>query len=64
MRLGIYGPEMHFMQGNRKKYGNRNDKKEGLQAEFDLDILDNNLPLTETYKDNLNNWEMISSCLQ
>lgn len=46
---------------NRSKYGSRKDNKEGLQTEIDLDLEHNGIALTEIYKNNLNNWELISS---
>jgi hypothetical protein len=35
------------------------DSFEGNQAEIDLDLVDNGIPLTERYKENLNNWNII-----
>jgi len=46
---------------NTKKYGNRADNKNGNQAEIDLDLEINGMPLTEIYRDNLENWGLITS---
>ena len=44
---------------NRLKYGNRKDNQTGKQAEMDLDIKFENIPLTEKYKSYLNNYSLI-----
>ena len=46
---------------NRSKYGNRKDNIDGLQAEIDLDVEHNGVPLTEIYNNNLNNWDLITN---
>ena len=48
---------------NQEKYGSRKDNQKGLQAELDLDVLKNNIPLTEIYIKNLNNWDLITNLL-
>ena len=49
----------NLIQVNRSRYGNRKDNIEGLQAEIDLDVEHKGMPLTEIYKKNLNNWDLI-----
>ena len=44
---------------NKIKYGNRADNKSGQQAEIDLDINFEGLPLTEKYASYLNNYQLI-----
>jgi hypothetical protein len=46
---------------NRKKHGNRADNKNGSQAEIDLDLEFGGIALTEKYRKNLENWELITS---
>jgi len=46
---------------NSKKHGNRADNKNGNQAEIDLDLEINGIPLTEKYRENLENWGLITS---
>ncbi len=46
---------------NRSKYGNRKDNREGLQAEIDLDVEHNGMPLAKIYDTNLNNWDLITN---
>lgn len=46
---------------NRSKYGNRKDNRDGLQAEIDLDVEQNGMPLAEIYHKNLNNWDLITN---
>lgn len=45
----------------RSRCGKRKDNLEGLQAEIDLDIKYENLPLTEIYSENLNNWDIVKN---
>ena len=40
---------------------NRKDNREGLQVEIDLDVEHDGRPLTEIYKDNLDNWGLITN---
>jgi len=47
---------------NRKKYGNRSDNKSGRQAEMNLDIEHEGLPLTKRYAAYLNNYQIITLC--
>jgi len=46
---------------NRSKYGKRKDNRDGLQAEIDLDVEHNGMPLTKIYNKNLNNWDFITN---
>ncbi len=48
---------------NRAKYGNGKDDEDGRQAEMDLDIEYNGLPLTEIYAEYLNNFQIIKGAL-
>ena len=48
---------------NRAKYGNRKDNLEGRQAEIDLDVKQDGVPLTEMFERNRNNWEIITDKL-
>lgn len=45
---------------NRLSYGNRSDNKAGEQTEINLDVKYFGKPLTDIYKDNLNNWNLIT----
>jgi hypothetical protein len=49
-----------LIQINRSTYGNRKDNMDGSQAEVNLDITSNGIPLTEIYQKNLNNWDLIT----
>ncbi|HNQ66619.1 MAG TPA: hypothetical protein PKL38_11615 [Smithella sp.] len=46
---------------NREKYGNRKDNRNGHQAEIDLDVEIDGIALSEKYRDNLDNWELITN---
>ena len=45
---------------NRAKHGNRSNKRNGLQAEIDLDVEIDGVPLTEKYSKNLDDLGLIS----
>jgi hypothetical protein len=45
---------------NRLLYGHWKDNIDGSQAEINLDITSNGIPLTEIYQSNLNNWDLIT----
>jgi hypothetical protein len=49
----------NLIQVNRLVHGKRKDNMEGHQFEIDLDIKYNDIPLTEIYRKNLNNWDLI-----
>ena len=46
------------------KCGNREDNREGRQAEIDLDVKHKGRPLNEIYVKNLNNWDLITSAFK
>jgi hypothetical protein len=49
---------------NSKKYKNRKDNEDGLQAEINLDIADDAcVKLTERYAEYLNNFQIIRNVL-
>lgn len=50
-----------LVQMNRLVYRHWKDNMDGSQAEINLDITSNGIPLTEIYQSNLNNWGLITS---
>lgn len=46
---------------NSKKYGSRADNMNGPQAEMDLDIKHEGLPLTERYSEYRNDFQIMAS---